>query len=81
MEITLSTVTYADWADVIKTAVKLAKRGDAQARKFLADYLLGPAAQRINVEGGLDNALIIEYVNDWRQHSAAESPQGATDNP
>ena len=49
MEITLSTVTFKDWGEIVKKAVQLAKRGDTQARKFLADYLLGPAQQRIDL--------------------------------
>ena len=38
-DITLSTVTYADWRDVVKRAVKQAKLGDHQARMFLAKVL------------------------------------------
>jgi hypothetical protein len=49
MEITLSTVTYQDWKDIIEKAVSQAKRGNSTARKFLADYLLGPPNQRVDV--------------------------------
>jgi hypothetical protein len=50
-EITLSAVTFKDWEEIIKKAVTQAKRGDSQARKFLADYLLGPPVQRAELTG------------------------------
>ena len=40
-EITQSAVTYNDWQEIVKKAVQLAKRGDYQSRKFMADNLLG----------------------------------------
>lgn len=52
MEITLSAVTFSDWKDIIRKAVSQAKRGDASARKFLADYLIGPAGQKVDVTSG-----------------------------
>ena len=52
MEITLSTVTFKDWADIIRKAVSQAKRGNANARKFLADYLMGPPNQRMDITSG-----------------------------
>ena len=52
MQITLSTVTFQDWADIIRKAVGQAKRGNANARKFLADYLMGPPNQRMDITSG-----------------------------
>lgn len=72
MEITLSTVTYQDWKDIVKRAVSQAKRGNYQARKFLADYLIGPPTQRVDLGGGTDNRLIVTYVNDWREQHPDE---------
>ena len=77
MEITLSAVTYADWKAIVKKACDQAKRGNPQARKFLADYLLGPPPQRHEVVGEMDNRLIIEYVNDWRHNQVAKPAPGA----
>lgn len=54
-EITLSTVTFADWEEIIRKAADQAKRGDYQARKFLADYLLGPPLQRAEILGADGN--------------------------
>jgi len=55
LEITQSACTYSDWRKIIKRAVEQAKRGDSRARKFLADYLLGPPRQRHELMGTLGN--------------------------
>ena len=52
MEITLSTVTFARWKKVIEKALTQAERGDSAARKFLADYLVGPPGQRVDITSG-----------------------------
>lgn len=52
MEITLSNVTFEDWKAVIRKAVSQAKRGNTNARKFLADYLIGPPNQRMDITSG-----------------------------
>ena len=52
MQITLSTVTFTDWQDIIRKAISQAKRGNSNARKFLADYLLGPPNQRVDITSG-----------------------------
>ena len=52
LEITMSACTYPEWKAVIKKAVEQAKRGDNQARRFLADYLIGPPQQRMDVTSG-----------------------------
>ena len=65
-EITLSTVGFEDWKAIIQKAVKQAKAGDSMARKFLADYIMGPPVQRSEVTGK-DGGIIrvtLEGVND-----------------
>ena len=37
----LDTITLADWRDVVAGALHAAKSGDAQARAWLAHYLIG----------------------------------------
>ena len=37
----LDTVSLSDWQDVVKGALQAAKSGDAQARNWLAQYLIG----------------------------------------
>ena len=66
-ELTLSTVTFADWKEIIEKAVSQAKKGDAVARKFLADYLIGPPVQRQEIggpDGGALNITITERKPD-----------------
>lgn len=50
-EITLSTVGFEDWKAIIQKAVKQAKSGDSNARKFLADYIMGPPVQKNEISG------------------------------
>jgi len=65
-EITLSAVTFDDWKAIVTKAKEQAKRGDAVARKWLADYLIGPPAQKTEITGkdGEPQKLIVEYVNN-----------------
>jgi len=49
-EIMQSKCTFKEWGDICQKAVDQAKRGDTSARKFLADYLLGPPVQRLDVD-------------------------------
>lgn len=65
-EITMNACTYKDWEAITRKAVEQAKRGDAVARKWLADYLIGAPVQRTEVSGKDGNELTIRFVNDWR---------------
>lgn len=56
-------VSEDDWAEICKRAVIDAKRGDSVARKFLADYLIGPPVERKEVTGKDGSALRIEIVD------------------
>jgi hypothetical protein len=51
-EIALQAVTFKQWKAIIKKAAKDAERGDASARRFLADYLLGRPQQYVDVTSG-----------------------------
>ena len=44
MSTLLETVTLDDWEDVVSSALSAAKQGDAQARAWLAQYLVGKPA-------------------------------------
>ena len=61
-----STVSEADWKEIILVTVKQAKKGDAVARKFIADYLIGQPVQRheLGGEGGGAILVQVEYVGD-----------------
>jgi len=61
MEISISAVSLKDWREIIKKAADQAKRGDAQARRFLADYLLGPPQQRLDVTSGGNPFVLVNW--------------------
>ena len=46
LHIAMNTCTYVDWQRIITKAVEQAKKGDSVARKWLADYLIGPPVQK-----------------------------------
>jgi hypothetical protein len=58
-EIAMSACTFTDWKAIWKKAVEQAIEGDATARKWLSDYLMGPPTQKhnLNISGGLDNTI------------------------
>lgn len=66
--ILLSRVTFADWERIIDKAVEQAKRGDSTARKWLADYLVGPPVERKEVTG--DAGGPIEIVVRYERRKA-----------
>jgi hypothetical protein len=47
----IARVTIKDWREIVDAAVVKAKRGDARARTWLSDYLLGPPVQRTQISG------------------------------
>ena len=67
MEVSIAAVSLKDWRAIIKKAVEQAKRGDTQARKFLADYLIGPPQQKLDVTSG--GEILKGYIgispDDW----------------
>lgn len=58
MGVLLDAVTLDDWRDVVGGALQAAKDGDAQARAWLAQYLMGRAAQKAP-------APLTVQVNQW----------------
>jgi len=58
-EITMSACTFADWAKIVGKAVEQAKRGDATARKWLSDYLVG--VPETPLSGGVE--IVVRYAN------------------
>lgn len=57
-------VTLPEMRQIIRTALRQAKKGDKDARKWLTDYIVGPPVQRV-----LDPALV---VNPYAGMSAEE---------
>ena len=60
-DILVSACTPADWKAICEKATSQAKKGDPVARKFLADYIIGPAIQRQEVTGkdGGDMKIVV----------------------
>lgn len=58
-EITMSAVTYEEWRAIVLKAKDQAKHGDAAARKWLADYLMGPPVQKNENENKNSGSLTI----------------------
>jgi hypothetical protein len=50
-EILMSAVTFDVWEQIVKKAAEQAKKGDAMARKWLADYIVGSPIQRQEITG------------------------------
>lgn len=70
LEIFKDAVSEEDWRAIILRAILDAKRGDTAARKFIADYLVGPPVESKNINVGGELSVVI----DW-----SESPGGDTD--
>lgn len=58
-EILMGSVTFEDWRRIVEKAAEQAKRGDAVARKWLSDYLVGQPEQDFN--GAVE--ITIRYEN------------------
>ena len=57
-DILISTVSLNDWRDIVKRAVGDAKRGDASARTWLSNYIIGQPKQTIEL-GNKDGLTLI----------------------
>jgi hypothetical protein len=61
MEVSIAAVSLKDWRAIIKKAKDQAILGDQQARKFLADYLLGPPQQKLDVTSGGEPIVFVSW--------------------
>ena len=59
--ILVANVSQEDWAAIVRRAVSDAKKGDTSARKFIADYLIGPPVERKELTGA-DGPIQITIV-------------------
>ena len=60
LEITKSAVTFETWKKIILKAAEQALRGDAQARKWLSDNIIGPPTQRTEITGAGGGAIVVD---------------------
>ena len=59
-------VSAADWIEIINKAVSQAKKGDAVARKWLADYIIGPPVERKEITGADGNNIVLTVLYDGK---------------
>jgi hypothetical protein len=64
-DLLLTTVSEAEWVEIICTAARQAKRGDASARKWLTEYLVGVPAQKMEFTGKDGSKLAIHL--SWEE--------------
>jgi len=64
-------ITFKEWRCIILKAIEQAKRGDAKARQWLSDYLLGKAPQALNITG--DMRYTLERFEDTPEEIDSEA--------
>jgi hypothetical protein len=72
-EIAMKSCTFKDWHAIMKTAVNQAKSGDKDARKFLADYLMGPPPKQLDITTGGEKIIWMVW-DDADESDATETP-------
>ena len=72
LEITLESCTFADWRAIVKKAVDQARRGNATARKWLSDYVIGPPTQKSEVTGKDGGPIQHEEMSETRRRLLAD---------
>ena len=75
LEVTRSHVTLGDWAQIIDKAVDQAKRGNAEARKWLASYVIGMPVQRHELTGKDGEPIYMKWL-DGPDDLPAATPSG-----
>ena len=63
-EILISTVTKDSWKAIIERAITDAKKGDTSARKWLADYIIGPPVERKELTGLDAGPILLKVIYD-----------------
>lgn len=79
-EILVTACTPTHWKTIIEKAIAQAERGDAVARKFLADYLIGQPIQKMEHTGAEGGAMDIEIKGiNYRTTIADLAPRSMGD--
>ena len=68
-DILVSAVTPERWKVIVNKAILQAEHGDQAARKWLADYLIGPPVERKEITGANGGPLM---VVSWDDTSATD---------
>lgn len=79
-ELTVSAVSEEDWIGIVKTAVRLATKGDSQARKWLSDFLIGLPQQKVDLTTNGENINSIGITGvDYRSAITNLAPRSMGD--
>ncbi len=70
LEVLLTTVTFEDWKKIVEKARDQAMRGDATARKWLADYFVGAPVQKQEVTGADGGKIEIVVTYEDKPHTS-----------
>jgi hypothetical protein len=74
--ILMTTCTADDWKAIVSKAIDQARRGDATARKWLADYIIGAPIIRSEISGVDGGSLNIESYEYHHAIAAIASRPG-----
>jgi len=73
LQVCESTCTFDVWREIVTKAVEQAKRGDARARQWLSDYLMGkPISMVMAVQEKQENIIIVKYAIQEKLKSLAD---------
>ena len=65
LQVSESVCTFDVWREITMKAVEQAKRGDARARQWLSDYLIGkPVSMVMAVQERQDTLITVKYMRD-----------------
>ena len=65
LQVTESVCTFDVWHEIVMKAIEQAKRGDARARQWLSDYLIGkPISMVMAVQETRDTLITVKYMRD-----------------
>lgn len=65
LQVCESTCPFDVWREITMKAVEQAKRGDARARQWLSDYLIGkPISMVMAVQERQDTLITVKYMRD-----------------
>ena len=65
LQVSESVCTFDVWREIVAKAVEQAKQGDARARQWLSDYLVGkPISMVMAVQERQDTLITVKYMRD-----------------
>jgi len=64
LQVSENVCSFDVWREIVMKAVEQAKRGDARARQWLSDYLMGkPLPMVMAVQGNQNTEIVIKWVD------------------